>query len=1138
MSMTADELCPCAPKLLADCARESQVRGFEPTTYLNLGEQFRHEFCDWCKSFSELPENTTHRYPTHCVDYMSAGGASIIKKYEKAHEATIKRLYDVESGAKITAFRLLNANFLHADQNQLATVELAANEDSEANSDSDSDSDIEYLGTNNIYAAWVNRDFEPTSTEQVEQLMKLLNLSGIDTVQRKTVTPSSARRHLPRAAAQTSKYASAAPPPRPQHQLFNFSLLKRRFSESVLPFVNNNCFASSAALALQCMRHKLVPMLQSQCRIVAQVPDELRFLFDIYLAASSASPSDWFHEHVDLPHDHGRYSAAADGSADPAQFFAHILQSLQPFVSSELFTAFVRESQTGCQACRSSHQEEHAESLVLPLCVPNTQDAHSVRSLLAGGHIASTERAICGHSVRQHWDNRDWDAFMRGDGMPARLKYLAKINKELIEAEEGENAESAFSELRVAVAAKRRRSSSVPVAFTDSASASVAAAAAAASSGADADAADELLNGGVAAPSRSSQSIISDVASDQANVNLLCGLYACEFDPAFDIRRYDRIMRRVLNVKFGSERKTTFVLDTDRLPHFLCMEIKRNAPGMQQTAVSLTPELEIGSKHYRLVHVALNRTSGSSGHVTSLISPRGSDTFHFLDNYIKHNAGFQVVQPAQLDGFKPNGLGSNALDASHIATLLVYEHVVPADNNECLDDSDDDSNYDPCQIDDAYDSDDDRDSDDDEEEEEKKDDDGEKDANESGDRMVDDEAGVHDEVVIDGHKWSRLTIPSSALTKRPEPVCHQCHLPAVSNFQLCHYCSLRRLHNQEPCRAQNALGKKWTCSVCRATREIPEPTTTVLQSLRTMHRLRTVLINASTRLADDWFADRDPRRVHRVGSMSAGTMDVDITADASTQLFVGCGEIFVAADVPDLQLEHVPHADASRVTILHAPLCIESHDTRLFNKAVVAVAMADRGMSRHIHEIEFPFKDCPASRNRAAFEQRPGMQLTRREHEIVQYCRDNLYSRADYWGLQVRPVGNDQDRDGTKAGGERGVFLTQDMQAGTLLAIYVGEADFLAYHTHDLPLEFYDNNFVLLDTKDPRTALVLSQNHRGNIARFVNEPRNCDGAKALNATAVRRVDPSDGSVGIYFVLTKDSKCGDQVLLEYGSSFHE
>jgi hypothetical protein len=147
-----------------------------------------------------------------------------------------------------------------------------------------------------------------------------------------------------------------------------------------------------------------------------------------------------------------------------------------------------------------------------------------------------------------------------------------------------------------------------------------------------------------------------------------------------------------------------------------------------------------------------------------------------------------------------------------------------------------------------------------------------------------------------------------------------------------------------------------------------------------------------------------------------------------------------------------------------------------------------------------------------------------------------LYRRADYWGLEVRAINADDEAAGVdKAGGERGVFLTQDMRAGTLLAIYVGEIDFLAHHTHDMPVSFFDNTYTLLDTQDPRTALMLSQNHRGNIARFVNEPR--DGQTA-NATAVRRADPDDGRVAIYHVLTKDSVCGDQVLLKYGKSFHE
>jgi pyrroloquinoline-quinone synthase len=56
---------------------------------------------------------------------------------------------------------------------------------------------------------------------------------------------------------------------------------------------------------------------------------------------------------------------------------------------------------------------------------------------------------------------------------------------------------------------------------------------------------------------------------------------------------------------------------------------------------------------------------------------------------------------------------------------------------------------------------------------------------------------VEAKVDVDGIKWSRLTIPSSTLTKRPAPVCFSCNLEALSTFTLCHYCTLRRIHDHD-----------------------------------------------------------------------------------------------------------------------------------------------------------------------------------------------------------------------------------------------------------------------------------------------------------------------------------------------------
>ena len=62
-------------------------------------------------------------------------------------------------------------------------------------------------------------------------------------------------------------------------------------------------------------------------------------------------------------------------------------------------------------------------------------------------------------------------------------------------------------------------------------------------------------------------------------------------------------------------------------------------------------------------------------------------------------------------------------------------------------------------------------------------------------------------------------------------------------------------------------------------------------------------------------------------------------------------------------------------------------------------------------------------------------------------------------------------------------------------------------------------------------SLIVSQTHRGNVARFFNTAR--DGRKN-NAVAVRRV--YRGRVRIFIVLLEDVKEGDEITIPYGPNF--
>ena len=1129
MSMTANELCPYVPKLLADCARELEG-GFEPTAYLNLGTDFRDHFREWCESFQAELQN--QRWPTHYGDYETANGSKIVAAYNQARNWAFKALTGTGT---VQAYRLQHPEdkkyeikelFAVNRPLQLAAVQLDVNEKSAPAAakkktvpvhDDDGD-DVIITGAKNVLVGGVDRSFKPSSGAQLDWLaLRIMSASS--------------------SSSDDDHRSTAARGQDDAFRMVDFGIVQPHFRDAVMFWDNNNCFAASVGMALQCMRPVLVPRLQTCCKTLIAVTDELRFLFDLFTAPprldAHRQPIAHFHEVVELPANHAAYSAPPGGGAsEPAEFFDHMLKSIlgTGAIDESVCMLTMVEREDRCSKCGQSHVAPQPRSYhVLPLSIPEqpsssfSSSSSSSSSTAAAAAISVAElisvyqepdqrTAICSVAVASAYAGpQTWDEFVNTDGTTRRLAELERLDQEFCQAQQVERESS-----------KRRKSHS--------------------------------SSGLAAAPGRDKEAILGLVIVDYRD--LLIGLATfANREPArkADIeRRFGRILTPALDfLGFSSERVFLSTLDTDSLPHFLCLEIKRLQHAKEPRSISLDRSLRLGEKTYKLVYVCLNDRAKT--HIQSLVRPPGLDEFHFFDNLGRHGAHFTKVAVDKVDEFKHS---SSSREASRLATLLVYEEAVAggalanstgadvdvdakkgddeeADEELSESEHDDEMDEDECdEMDEDEDDDEDEDEDGDEEEEEEEDDNDED--NDDGDD--DDESTVTDSYESEWNHWTLPSPHNSSSFERLTPVCDICYNAFNKQQQVdeCDGCNLRRKHHECIDVDADHAGGAWECRACRLTALLPETTPQELASLRSIHRLRTALIAPALRRSDEQRVAKDsaagtlPHRVAPNSSADNNEMrDIETSA-----LFQGVPPLaHNSAILPFRSSCPAPSSNElrNRAFIL-APPPVEPFDVRVKHKSCLAVAMRDRGMTRHEHELRFPFRDCQHERNWAAFNCIVMLELTERESAIVKYCKDNLYLHADYWGLEVRVLSHFGSAGCSgKEGGERGVFFTQNMRKGTLIAMYSGEVDFFAYHTHDVPVELFDNFLTLIDSKDARTALIISQNHFGNIARFINSPR---GSEKANTAAVRRAD-ADGRVGVYFVLTEDVRAEQQALFPYG-----